>query len=312
MRTELRVAEGGLGAGIQLGLLLGYASVSQFFGHRGLYRLARTLGAVFSKRNSAVLVQGSRQYKVYLNDGYYAHLLQQGFAYEREVETALRRVLSEKTLFLDCGANNGYWSVYAASKSARVVAVEATSGPLARLEENNRLNNHAFQLMRRAIYSKSDTVVEFAIHPDHHAENTVTGWVGGWAADPHSQHEAAQTITIDDACDAALRGAEADRIIVKIDVEGAEIEAFQGAWKTLDRGALFVYEDHGLDPSCRNTEFVLHSLHLPVYLLQEGTEPIQIEGVDQLRRLKTRPKIGYNLITANPGSPVLEKALRPD
>ena len=313
-RHLLTVAEGGVSARIQLKLLLGYASISRLlFRRRGLQRLSWTLGSFFPPRNSVILSQGARQFKIYLKDGYYTRLLPQGFVYEPEVAAILDKVISPDSVFVDCGANNGYWSVYAGLKSGhpeRVLAIEPTSEPFARLEENRHLNNDSFRAVKRAIYSKSDVELQFAVHPHQHAMNTSTAWAGGWPADPRSPHELVRSITIDDVCEGMFPNGDTAPVVVKIDVEGAEIEAFQGAQKTINRGALLVYEDHGLERSCRNTEFLLKEFHLAVYLLRDAWQPIPIEDAKHLSRLKRDPKFGYNLIAGKPGSPSLEKALR--
>lgn len=311
---ELTIAEGGIWARTQLMLLLGYASVSRVIGRRGLQRLSWTLGSVFPHRDSVILSSGDRRIKLYLDDGYYARLLYRGFVYEVELESVLDKVLTDKTVFVDGGANNGYWSVFAALKTGhpeRVVAIEATSGSFARLEENRRLNDNSFQVMKKAIYSKSDMDLEFAIHPRRHAENTCTVWAGGWPADPRSHHEVVKSVTVDDVCNEILRGQEGiNDVVVKLDVEGAEVEAFQGAQKTIEGGALLLYEDHGLDPSCHNTEYLLKQFQLLVYLLQEDSRPIKIDDIDQLRRLKKEPKKPYNLMAGKPSSASLQKALQ--
>jgi len=231
-RHLLTVAEGGVSARIQLKLLLGYASISRLlFRRRGLQRLSWTLGSFFPPRNSVILSQGARQFKIYLKDGYYTRLLPQGFVYEPEVAAILDKVISPDSVFVDCGANNGYWSVYAGLKSGhpeRVLAIEPTSEPFARLEENRHLNNDSFRAVKRAIYSKSDVELQFAVHPHQHAMNTSTAWAGGWPADPRSPHELVRSITIDDVCEGMFPNGDTAPVVVKIDVEGHELSALRG------------------------------------------------------------------------------------
>jgi FkbM family methyltransferase len=311
---QLTIAEGGNSARIQLQILLGYASVIRLLGRRGLQRLAWTLGKIFPRRNSVVLSQGGRRYKVYLNDGYYTHLLPKGFVYEPEVELVLDRIITDRGAFIDCGANNGYWSVYAARKSGdpeRVVAIEPTYGPFTRLQENRWLNRNSFRIMKRAVYSEPGIDLPFSTHPQRHAENAHAARACGSSAARRGEEELVRTITIDEVCDAILSSVgAAEPIVVKIDVEGLEIEAFLGAQRTIGRGALLLYEDHGSDPSCRNTEFLLHQFQLAVYLLNETSPPTKIENIQELRRLKRKPQRGYNLLAGKPGAVSLERALR--
>src|SRR5215469_10343614 len=58
------------------------AHVSDRWHCRGMQRLSWWLGNIFPSRNSVILAQGQRKYKIYLNDGYWTRLLSQGFRYE--------------------------------------------------------------------------------------------------------------------------------------------------------------------------------------------------------------------------------------
>jgi FkbM family methyltransferase len=310
---QLTIAEGGVSARIQLQILLGYASVIRLFGGRGLQRLAWTLGRIFPQRNSVVVSQGERRYKIYLNDGYYvAHTLPWGFVYEAEMEPALDRIVTEGAAFIDCGANNGYWSVYAAARvrdPERVVAIEPTSGPFKRLQENRSLNRNSFHIVKSAIYSEPGIELPFSTHPQNHAGNAYAARGDESSTGPRGDEEVVRTVTIDQVCDEMLSKVGAvEPLIVKIDVEGLEIEAFQGAQKTIDRGALLLYEDHGSDLSCRNTEFLLRQFQLEIYLLNETSPPTKIENIQELRPLKKKPWRGYNLLAAKPGNSSLARA----
>ena len=93
-----------------------------------------------------------------------------GFVYEREIEALLNRILFPNTIFIDCGAK-GYWSVYAAQKIKspdRIVAIEATSLPFQRLQDNSKLNVDSFTAIRKAVYSESGLDLEFETHPQQH------------------------------------------------------------------------------------------------------------------------------------------------
>src|SRR5439155_17183809 len=133
-------------------LLLLYASVARFRHYRGMHTFSWWLGALFAPTNCAILAQGQRKYRIYLNDGYWTPLLHQGFHYEDELEEILNLALSDRTVFLDCGANHGYWSIFATQtlhSADQILAVEATAGPFNRLCENMRLNDARFQVIQR-------------------------------------------------------------------------------------------------------------------------------------------------------------------
>ena len=49
-----------------------------------------------------------------------------------------------------------------------------------------------------------------------------------------------------------------NKIILKLDVEGNEINALKGAARTLRKKILIIYEDHGSDFTHKNTRFLLN------------------------------------------------------
>jgi FkbM family methyltransferase len=309
---SVTVCDGGFGARLQLIVLLACASITRPFNYRGMRRISIFLGKVFSPQNSAVMSDGQRNYKVYLDDPYWVKYLHAGFSYEKDMEGILGKALARGTVFLDCGANIGYWSLYGAQKvgaPGRVVAVEATSRSFDRLCENSKLNEGAFTGIKKGIYSQSGLDLEFETHPARHGANSCVRRRGK-PGDTSFQREWVKSITIDDLLKEVLSGGAATReIVIKLDVEGAEIEAFKGAEEAFRRGALFIYEDHGNDPNSTITDFVLNRLSLPVYFIKEDSSLIRIQNLEQLRDLKEY-RIAYNLATAREDSPVLKRLLQ--
>jgi len=309
---SVKVADGGFLARLQLSMLLACALITRPFNYRGMRRVSIFLGKLFSPQNSAVMSDGQRNLKIYLDDPYWVKYLDGGFSYEKDMEGVLEKALSQGTVFLDCGANIGYWSVCAARRvgaPGRVVAVEATARSFDRLCENSKLNEGAFTPIKKGIYSQSGLDLEFETNPFRHGANSCVRRRGR-PGDPSFQREWVKSITLDDLLKEVLTDDEGAReIVVKLDVEGAEIEAFKGAEEAVRRGALFIYEDHGRDPSSSITDFVLNRLGLPVYFIKEDSRLIRIQSLEQLRGLK-RHDIAYNLATAREDSPVLRRLLQ--
>jgi FkbM family methyltransferase len=314
--ARLAIAEGGFLAKLQLSLLLLYAWVSRCWHCRGMHRFSWVLGRYFSPSNSAILAQGQRKYKIYLNDGYWAELLGRGFRYEEPLEELLSLVLSDHTVFVDCGANNGYWSVFAAQRihcAGQILAVEATSGPFNRLCENMRLNEARFTVIQRGIYSQSGLDLEFLTHPRRHAGNSCLNRCVGPGQIEYGK-ELVKSITIDEVLSAVLEGKDDARdLVIKLDVEGAERQAFQGATEAIKRGALFIYEDHPVDPRCRVSEFVLNTLGLHVYYVEQHGKVTEIQSCHELSKIKSNKALGYNynlLAVARADSPLLQRILQ--
>src|SRR5438128_1874466 len=77
--------------------------------------------------------------KIGLYDAYWLALLMRDPAYEPETARMLDLVLDADTLFVDCGANIGWWSAIAARRigaPGRVIAIEASKSVFVRLTEN--------------------------------------------------------------------------------------------------------------------------------------------------------------------------------
>lgn len=78
-------------------------------------------------------------------------------------------------------------------------------------------------------------------------------------------------------------------------MEGAEIDALQGAARTLRDGSIIVFEDHGSDPDCEVSDYILNTLGLDV--LHVGDHGFEAIGsLDEIRGVKVDPAVGYNFV----------------
>lgn len=273
--------------------------------HRGLRRVCRWISPFFARDNSAIVELQGRRIRVFLNDDYWVRYALFGSTYEAEIANVLDELLDCRSVFLDCGANIGYWSVYAGKRIGsrdRVVAVEPSVSTFARLAENSELNGYSFSVARKAVYSRSGESLQFRVDEAHHDSNSIIHDVG-------SRGEPVDSITVDDLFDSMPIVEHAiSSIVVKLDVEGAEREAFQGAQRLISRGAVFIYEDHGSDPTCASTEFALKS-GLEVHFLDSEMAPVRILDLTQLAALKTCCTKGYNLAAGRRDSAAMTRLI---
>jgi FkbM family methyltransferase len=258
---------------------------------RGLQRFAWELGRIAGPDASAVVAVDGVRLRVYLADGYWVHLLFFTGSYEPEIEAALRQVLRPGMPFIDCGANIGYWSLLAAvGHRARVIAIEPAGRSFERLVENVKLNGDVVQIRRAAVWSSSGAVLSLVTHAQRHAGSSVVNrreriGVAGYDV------EEVETVTLDQIYRECYDGA--DSVVVKLDVEDAEVEALRGAQGLLDScDVLLIYEDHGSDPECRVSEEVLKIPTYGVYRWDRGF--VKISSLDDLRRIKVDRHTGYN------------------
>lgn len=302
---------GGHSARLQLSLVSFLETILRPVHHRGFWQAIRFLSLFFPPENAVAVSDGTWKFKIYLGDAYWARWLVDGFNYEDEVSRVLDRILRPWSLFIDCGANNGYWSLFAASKiglNDRVVAIEAGETNFRRLCENMELNGGSFRTLQKAVYRESNLSLKFRTHPVRHGSNAC---VDSEVSGEHGYRiESVLSITVDDVFKEIWPQNQSDEVVVKIDVEGSEIEALKGAETLIANGALLIYEDHGADSACHVTAHILKEYGLEVYfLLGNEKQILRVTDVKQLAALKTRSHRGYNLVAARTDSPALCRLL---
>lgn len=237
-----------------------------------------------------------RQMRIWVNEGpariqlppfdfYWGRYLYTGRPYEPEVGAALQLASGVgKALFVDAGANYGYWSARVAAGEFGdhdVVAVEASESTLTLLRSN--LSSTEARVVAAAVADQPGYVTfdDGALHVARRITTSESG-------------KLVPAVTLDDIVGSA------NRTIVKLDVEGAEVAALAGAADLLRRDVCFIYECHGADLQCRATEGMFDA-GLAVYSVGDDGTVARIDTVDQIRSMKTDPLKGYNFVAASPG-----------
>jgi FkbM family methyltransferase len=203
-------------------------------------------------------------------------------------------------VFVDCGANYGFWSVLASDKEAgarKVVAIEPSPTILKHLTANWDLNDQRFQLVTAAVDSETGNQVEFSgrDHAGAHIGSPLPG---------ERRIATVRTITVDDALLNALGGIPR-RALLKLDVEGAEIAALTGAREVLAQDCLIAYEDHGRDKDSKISDYVLHTLQWPVFFVDPSDRTVsQIRTLGDVSKAKAknRKSDGTNFFACKPTS----------
>ncbi len=240
-----------------------------------------------------------------LNDPYWTQLLSPRYEYEPELGRLLRSLAARKYLLLDCGANLGYWSAVASSRAfgeQDCVAIEASPATFEWLKDTWRSNGERFAILNRAIHQRSDESVSVerpAEIGDHASVQVHLEGADGSFCD------AVETVCIVDLLSQHRRD-DHELVLVKLDVEGAEIPALIGADLERNSDLAVIYEDHGSDSSHRTTQFVLKQTACEVYFLTLSGPVLRIHSAQQLTGLKTSRKKGYNLLAVGPTSPIRE------
>jgi FkbM family methyltransferase len=220
-------------------------------------------------------------------DRYWMRVFFRDDLYEPELYRLFSRMTRLRDFhFIDGGANIGFWSAVLTAKRfgiTRAVAVEASPTTYATLERTAELCNHRFATEHRALTREPGAVTfEQGLAPASRRIATQSGT---------SVSVEATTI---DLLVAKYELHQRD-LIVKLDVEGAELDCIVGAAGAFAAGAIFVYEDHGKDP---------HSL-LTGQLLERGARCWSVDDDGTLRpiasaaeasALKLNPARGYNFV----------------
>ena len=241
------------------------------FPHRGLkyfLKAANLLGIA------------NRTYKKKLHDNFYMllnpteHIQQQLFwygYYEKEVGDLLKRSVKPGDVFLDLGANIGYFSLLVAniSPSAKVISFEPVAGLFQNLNDNIALNNiKNISTINVAVGEINEEKELFVSYPDNlgmssfHQPENFSG-----------KTERVRVVTIDDWFETSgLPGID----IIKLDIEGSELAALKGMNEVLQeqKPVLIVEINPGtlsmfnLKPSDINDH--LKQLHFEGFLILEN------------------------------------------
>jgi FkbM family methyltransferase len=221
--------------------------------------------------------------------------------YEPEIAWLLRSAAGRPYALLDCGANMGYWSILASSGAYGrhpAVAIEAAHENVALLQLNARANGGRFRIVHRAIAETSgQTVRLYGSRHDAHSLRPDWNEIGNTAAS-----QDVETISLDDAAAQFLPDCSFPPL-VKLDVEGVEIEALKGAGGLRTEGALFVYEDHAKERDHPVTTFVFSLGDMEIWSLEAQSRPVRVSTLQQVTAIKTTPGRGYNFFAFRTGSP---------
>ncbi|MCY3770101.1 MAG: FkbM family methyltransferase [Gammaproteobacteria bacterium] len=283
-----------------IGLLKLYGVISRPFGYRWLAWVGVFAGKFLDRKEPCVAkLEPDADFKFFLADYYWNKLVCRGFRYEPEIETVLGAFGDIDYLFLDLGANYGYWSVLVSSRSfqgKQAIAVEPVRRNYRMLRENNRINRHRFTPVRAAVARQAGKTVRVHTHPGSLANEGAT--LLPQPPRPESESEPVPTISIDQLAGQYARAGQP--IVVKLDVEGMEVEAVRGAVEVLKRDCLLIYEDHGSDAACRISRHLL-GLGMSVAHLEFG-DLHPVCSLEDVRDIKTRANKGYNLFAYREGS----------
>lgn len=148
--------------------------------------------------------------------------------FEPEETTAMLHHLQHADIFVDIGANLGYYTLLARNESKLTIAVEPQPQNLACLYANLLANNfqHQAEIFPLALAEAPGVLTLYG------ASGPSASLIKGWAGYSPKFGQLVATSTLDIILGGRFQG---QRLMIKIDVEGAEFDVLKGAVATLSR-----------------------------------------------------------------------------
>jgi FkbM family methyltransferase len=289
-------------------LLQAGALASSPMGHRGFSIGAKAVSSLIDRREIVIKLNDDARFSFPLGDGYWSLLLDRNFHYEAEIENFLLGVADVDFAFIDGGANFGLWSVLASSKpygSHKAIAIEASSANAARLTRNAELNGNRFVILHRAI---GPTSGGHAWLTGHKHEALHLDMAAGSNGNGQTQGESVEIMALDSLLEQGLVSPNR-RHVIKLDVEGMEIEAIKGSKRLFSSEIVFIAEEHGSDRSHTVSRYIMSDTPCRVFVLDPTTgryEPLT--DLSMLDRIKSNRAVGYNVFATN--SPFWEERIK--
>ncbi|MEA2980588.1 MAG: hypothetical protein QOF09_2411 [Alphaproteobacteria bacterium] len=262
--------------------------------YRGFSVGCRVITSMIEQREIVALLNEDARFAFPFGDGYWSLLLDRSFVYEGEIDRFLRSVSDVDYWFIDGGANFGFWSVLVSSRpfgSHPAIAIEASSANAARLLRNAELNNGRFKVLCGALGSTNGNRLWLS-GAKHEALRV--GETSGVSAG-----ESVEMMTLDSLLDQGLVSLQ-QRLVIKLDVEGMEIEATEGAKRLLESESVIIVEDHGADRAHSVSRYLLDKTPCRLFVFDPASQRYeQLTDPSMLDRIKNSTVFGYNIFATN-------------
>ena len=172
--------------------------------------------------------QISRKYKKVIEGFFFSSFPSMlGDQWEQEIRKEMDTLITEADVVVDVGANTGFYSILAAHKGKRVITVEPDQGNLIILKANIRRNS-VEDLVEVFEGILSDSPGQSILYGDGDMASTDANWQGV----PKYFKTRVRATTLDKLIGEKWKN---EKLLIKIDVEGAELQVLLGAKSILNR-----------------------------------------------------------------------------
>lgn len=272
--------------------LLAGSKVGALISHRGYNTCANLLKTLLPERDINIMLNSDATFSFPYGDGYWSKLLNRTFKYEDELELFLLDSKDVDYTLIDCGANYGYWSVMVSSQrfgSHKSIAMEPSSRNFPRLAHNAKINGSRFYPIHAAIGSARGTA---NLSGNRHEAFSIAGG-------PNAGGEEVTVLSLDNLIEDGRIPAQG-KYIVKLDVEGVEIDAMKGGKRILETDSVVVCEEHGNDPSHAVSRYILEQTPMKAIIHDPATDRFEpLTQLSMLDRIKTASHVGYNVFATS-------------
>lgn len=269
-----------------MALTLG-SKVGAHFSHRGYNMCANLLRTTLPERGIQVKLNPDAIFEFPYGDGYWSKLLNRTYHYEDELELLFRDSADVDYTLLDCGANYGYWSVLVSSKpfgSHKAIAIEPSGQNFPKLANNARINGNRFEAMKCAIGAARGTA---RLSGTKHEAFSIAG--------DQSGGEEVPVLALDNLLDDG-KIAPGGKYLIKLDVEGVEIEAMKGGTRLMQGDSVLLCEEHGNDPAHTVSRYILEQTPLKLIVYDPRSNRLEtVTDLSILDRIKVSTHVGYNV-----------------
>ncbi len=264
------------------------SKISSHFSHRGYNMCANLLRKTLPERDIDIKLNADATFAFPYGDGYWSKLLNRSFSYENELEVLFQHSADVDYTLLDCGANYGYWSVLVSSApygSHKAIAIEPSSQNFAKLKNNAAINGNRFEAMKCAIGAARGTA---RLSGTKHEAFSIAGSAGDGG-------EEVPVLALDNLLDEGKVSASG-KFLIKLDVEGVEIEAIKGGARLLQGDSVILCEEHGNDPHHTVSRYILEQTPLKLIVYDPRSNLLEtVTELSILDRIKVSTHVGYNV-----------------
>ena len=263
------------------------SKISSHFSHMGYNACANLLRKTLPERNIAIRLNEDAVFEFPYGDGYWSKLLNRAYTYEDELELLFEDSVDIDYVLIDCGANYGYWSVLVSSRpygAHKVIAIEPSAENFPKLANNAHVNGDRFEAMKCAIGAARGTA---RLSGSKHEAFSIAGRT--------SAGEEVPVIALDNLID-DLKVAAGGKYLIKLDVEGVEIEAIKGGARLLAADSVILCEEHGNDPDHTVSRYILDQTPLKLIVFDPRSKRMEtVTELSILDRIKVSTHVGYNV-----------------